>query len=48
MNWYRTIKWFYSDGLWKKSQVIDAVKCAKITTEQYWEITGEEYEESTN
>ncbi len=46
MDWFKTIKWFYSDRLWSKSQVDDAVVKGKITAEQYKEITGEEYEES--
>lgn len=40
---FNTIKSFYSMKLWSKEMVADAVKCSNITTEQYKEITGEEY-----
>lgn len=40
---YETIKKNYDRGLWNKSMVKTAVKKGVITTEQYKEITGEEY-----
>ena len=40
---YDNVKSFFNMKLWTKEMVGDAVKCAKITAEQYQEITGEEY-----
>lgn len=40
---FKTIKSFYSMKLWTKKMVGDAVKCSHITSEQYKEITGEDY-----
>ncbi|MCU9614078.1 XkdX family protein [Caldibacillus lycopersici] len=44
MDWYGTIKRYYDKGLWTKKMVGDAVYVGKITTDQYFDITGEEYE----
>lgn len=38
------IKKYYNDGLWNKDMVKNAVKKGKITSEQYKEIVGEDYE----
>lgn len=40
---FNTIKSFYSMKLWTKEMVADAVKCSRVTAEQYKEITGEDY-----
>lgn len=40
---FNTINSFYSMKMWTKKMVGDAVKCSRITTEQYKEITGEDY-----
>lgn len=40
---FKTIKSFYLMKLWTKKMVGDAVKCSHITSEQYKEITGEDY-----
>ena len=42
MNFDR-ITMYYESGLWSKGMVITAVKKGIITTEQYQEITGDEY-----
>lgn len=40
---YEKIKEYYEKGLWKKSQVRDAVVKGKITVQEYEEITGDPY-----
>lgn len=40
---YKTIKSNYDKGLWSKAMVGMAVRKGVITTEQYKEITGEDY-----
>ena len=42
---FEIIKKNYERGLWTKQMVAVAVKKGVITTEQYEEITGEEYVE---
>lgn len=42
MDWYNTVKRFYPK-FWSKSMVGDAVKASKITEEEYFKITGEDY-----
>lgn len=41
---YEKIKGWYDSGEWSKEWVRNAVVKGKITAEEYWEITGEEYE----
>jgi len=41
---YEKVKSYYDRGLWKKSQVYDAVLKEWITPEEYEEITGEPFE----
>jgi len=43
--WFDRVKRFYDRGLWTKGMVADAVVTARITSEQYKEITGEDYED---
>lgn len=43
LDWLKLIKGFYSDNLWNKAQVWDAVSKTKLTQEQYKEITGDIY-----
>lgn len=38
------IKELFDTGEWSKKWVKNAVVKGKITAEEYWEITGEEYE----
>lgn len=40
---FNSIKSFYDMKLWTKEMVADAVKCSRVTADQYQEITGEEY-----
>lgn len=42
MNWFETINLFYPN-YWNKKMVGDAVKCKKITAEEYKKITGDDY-----
>lgn len=44
MSKYEKVKNFYDNGLWGINRVRDAVKKNWITPEQFFEITGEEYE----
>ena len=46
--WFERIKRFYEQGLWTKSMVADGVRYGKIDSEQYKEITGEEWETITD
>lgn len=41
---YEKVKSYYDRGLWKKSQVADAVVKGWITEAEYEEITGEPHE----
>lgn len=41
---FEKVKKYYDDGLWKKSQVKNAVVKGWITPDEYKEITGEDYE----
>ena len=43
MSKFEKVKSYYDKGLWKKSQVCNAVVKGWITEEQYYEITGEIY-----
>lgn len=50
MSWFDRINRFYNtlnpitgERLWTKEMVADGVVAGKITVEQYYEITGEEY-----
>ena len=43
MSWFDRIKKYYDAGLWTGKMVGNAVAKKKITTEQYKEITGEDY-----
>lgn len=38
------IKRYYDDGLWNKARVRNMVLKGVITEEEYWEITGEEFQ----
>ncbi len=40
---FELIKEYYDSGLWSKVKVRFAVVRGKITTEEYYEIVGEEY-----
>lgn len=42
---YKTVKRLYSQGLWKKYRVHDAVGKGWITADEYKDITGEGYVE---
>ena len=42
---FQKVKSYYDGGLWNKNRVRDAVAKNWITSGQYEEITGEEYEE---
>lgn len=44
MSWYDRIKFYYENGLWSIDRVSDAVGKV-ITAQQFFEITGQEYEE---
>lgn len=44
MSKYDKAKNFYDNGLWNISRVRDAVEKNWITPEQFYEITGVEYE----
>lgn len=46
MDWFSAIKRFYPK-YWTKSMVGDAVIAEKISKEEYKQITGEEYEETS-
>lgn len=41
--WFARIQKFYDQRLWTKNMVADGVVVGKITPEQYFDITGEEY-----
>lgn len=41
--WFDSIKSFYEKELWDKTMVKDAVGCGKIDSQEYKNITGEEY-----
>lgn len=41
---YEKIKKYYDDGLWNKRRVADMVPRGIITSEEYQQITGEEYQ----
>lgn len=43
MNWFEKISRYYAAGTWNKTMVENAVKKGKITAEEYWQITGEDY-----
>lgn len=40
---FEKIKEYYDKGFWDKTRVAAAVKYGKITPEEYFKITGEEY-----
>ena len=40
---YARIKKWYDDGIWSEQKVRDAVSGGWITSEEFQEITGEEY-----
>lgn len=40
---YNKVKTYYDKGLWSKKQAADAVAHGWITSEEYKEITGDEY-----
>lgn len=42
-KWYLKIKGWYEAGYWTKKMVRNAVVKAKITTDEYKAITGEDY-----
>jgi hypothetical protein len=42
---FEKVKGFYEKGLWSISRVRDSVEKEWITPEQFFEITGEEYEQ---
>lgn len=42
-DWYKNIKYYYEKGYWSIEQVRMAVVKNKITTEQFTEITGEDF-----
>lgn len=44
---YKIVKRYYDKGIYTKENVAVFVKAGKITTEQYEEITGEAYKETT-
>lgn len=41
---FEMVKNFYDEGLWSKKAVKNAVKKGWITTDEYKEITGEDYD----
>ena len=41
---YDRVKAYYDDGLWSLKKVRNAVKMGWITPEEFFEITGVEYE----
>ena len=43
MNKYEKVKYYYDRGFWTIAQVRNAVAKAWITSEQFKEITGEDY-----
>jgi len=43
VDWYKTVKGFYDDGLYTKEQVAMFVVKGKITPQQYKDITGDDY-----
>lgn len=43
INWFERLKGYYTKGYWTKSMIGDAVKKDKITSEEYKQITGEDY-----
>lgn len=42
---FEKIKYWYDNGMWSIGMVRNAVVKGKITAEEFYEITGEEYEE---
>mgnify|MGYP001183420465 FL=1 len=42
-NWFDRIKKYYDAGLWTEKMVGNAVTKKKITSDQYKEITGDDY-----
>ena len=40
---FEKAKKYYEDGLWKKSYIRALTRAEKLTLEEYFEITGEEY-----
>ena len=42
---FNTVKKYYDAGLWKIKRVRDAVEKGWITAEEFYEITGEQYQE---
>lgn len=42
--WYNRIKGFYEKNLWTLEMVAEGVRCNKITTEEFKEITGQDYQ----
>ena len=45
---YDTVKEYYDKGLWNKPMCRNAVVKGWITSDEFTEITGEEYERSDN
>lgn len=43
INWLEKLTEYYKQGYWTKSMIGDAVKKEKITTEEYKQITNEDY-----
>ena len=43
-KWYKKIKEWYKAGYWTAGMVRNAVVKGKITTDEFKEITGEEYD----
>lgn len=41
---FEKIKYWYDNGMWSIGMVRNAVVKGKITEEEFYEITGEEYE----
>lgn len=46
LNWFNMIRSFFP-RFWNENMVGDAVRCEKITTAEYKEITGSEYQTET-
>ena len=42
---YETVKYYYQNNLWSKKKVHDAVIKNWITPDEYFQITGELFEE---
>lgn len=42
---FEKVKYYYEKRLWTKEQVANAVKKGWITTDEYRDITGEDYSE---